>query len=146
MKNALATLGKNPRSGSIHDACRGRKSTAYGFAWRLRQDEGEDDDNPEAAHAAQAGDEAESVAPLRLTRRRHNTQAGAGSDDEDGARPAKRGRVANGHQCQSQYVGVTPTKTGYVFSLQFNGRRIRKKFRTEKEAARARDDLVRLLI
>ena len=44
MKVALASLGKNPKSGNIYDACEGRKSTAYGFAWRLRQDEGEDDD------------------------------------------------------------------------------------------------------
>ena len=33
MKVALASLGKNPKSGNIYDACEGRKSTAYGFRW-----------------------------------------------------------------------------------------------------------------
>ena len=41
MKVALASLGKNPKSGNIYDACEGRKSTAYGFTWRWRQDQDE---------------------------------------------------------------------------------------------------------
>ena len=51
MKVALASLGKNPKSGNIYDACEGRKSTAYGFTWRWRQDQGDEADDGVGASA-----------------------------------------------------------------------------------------------
>ena len=66
-------------------------------------------------------------------------------ESDEGAAPAKGGRVASGHQCKSQYEGVSRSRKNFCFKLTINGQRVSKTFLTEEEAARARDDLVRLL-
>ena len=63
-------------------------------------------------------------------------------EDEKAARPAKRRRLENGHQRESQYVGVSRRGPSFRFQITVHGKRVQKSFGTEEAAARARDRLV----
>ena len=50
MKVALEMMGKGLQTGNIHSVCQGRRTVAYGFAWRWRP--GQDDNESEEEDAA----------------------------------------------------------------------------------------------